>query len=305
MKPESQSGAGSGPEAEAASTPRPAAAASASASSTAATPPMNQLSIVELLCPTLLVDPSTAKSTNDLINKKETSLVLLYFSAHWCPPCKAFTPKLRAFYKSTRQQQQQQQQQQQHHPLEIVYVSSDRTLAEFNEYFGAHMPWLAVGASDDESVQAKNRLAQALQIRSIPTLVVLRREKPGVDNWLYVTNRGRDQVVAQSSSPENLVKEWLEMPAVPLDEAAALEGGGGGGGVTTLKEIVVTILRNPMYLFALIYLIKYLTRAYLGAGSSSGRWGGAQGMGEDEDPFGAGLAAAASSEDSGAGDSEF
>jgi thioredoxin-like negative regulator of GroEL len=274
MKKESQAGSGPG------SGPEPAASPS---------PLTPVTTIVDLLCPSLLVNPTTSQPTRDVINarsssnKSEKSLVLLYFSAHWCPPCQAFTPKLRAFYKATKQQQQ----------LEIVYVGSDRTLAEFNEYFGSSMPWVAVGAADDASVQAKNRLAQALQIRSIPTLVVFRREKPGVDSWLYVTNRARDQVnTLGAASPESLVKEWLEMPAVPLAEAASLEAGGStGGAFNTLKEIVMTVLRNPMYLFALIYLVKYVMRTHVSKEV-------AQGI--DQDPFGA---ADASSED--AGESEF
>ena len=26
-------------------------------------------------------------------------IVLIYFSAHWCPPCRAFTPMLKDFYE--------------------------------------------------------------------------------------------------------------------------------------------------------------------------------------------------------------
>ena len=88
------------------------------------------------------------------------------------------------------------------------------------------------------------------------------------------------------------------MPAVPLDEAASLEGVGGGGGGSTLKEIVMTVLRNPMYLFALIYFIKYVGRTYL-APLSAKYTGGSQGV--EEDPFG--NAAVVTSKD--AGESEF
>jgi thiol-disulfide isomerase/thioredoxin len=29
-------------------------------------------------------------------------LVLYYFSAHWCPPCRQFTPLLKDFYEEVR-----------------------------------------------------------------------------------------------------------------------------------------------------------------------------------------------------------
>jgi len=55
----------------------------------------------------------------------------LYFSAHWCPPCRAFTPELAKFYKKMTDK------------LEIVFVSSDEDEAQWAEYF-AEMPWLAL-----------------------------------------------------------------------------------------------------------------------------------------------------------------
>merc|ERR1719495_1556006 len=39
----------------------------------------------------------------------------LYFSAHWCPPCRGFTPKLAETYKKLKEQGQN---------FEIVFVSS-------------------------------------------------------------------------------------------------------------------------------------------------------------------------------------
>ncbi len=44
----------------------------------------------------LRFDGSSVSSDEALANKK---LVAFYFSAHWCPPCKAFTPLLKKFYE--------------------------------------------------------------------------------------------------------------------------------------------------------------------------------------------------------------
>ena len=30
---------------------------------------------------------------------KDKKVVVIYFSAHWCPPCRAFTPILKDFYE--------------------------------------------------------------------------------------------------------------------------------------------------------------------------------------------------------------
>ena len=60
----------------------------------------------------------------------------LYFSAHWCPPCRDFTPKLAEWYiKLTGGALKDK--------LEIVFVSSDRDEDTFDEYFDS-MPWLCL-----------------------------------------------------------------------------------------------------------------------------------------------------------------
>lgn len=58
----------------------------------------------------------------------------LYFSAHWCPPCRSFTPKLVAFYKELKSKRSD---------FDIIFISSDRDEASFNDYF-KDMPWLAL-----------------------------------------------------------------------------------------------------------------------------------------------------------------
>lgn len=62
----------------------------------------------------------------------------LYFSAHWCPPCRAFTPMLGEFYNNLKAAGKS---------LEIVFVSSDRDEAQWKEYYHS-MPWLALPFED-------------------------------------------------------------------------------------------------------------------------------------------------------------
>ena len=64
----------------------------------------------------------------------------MYFSAHWCPPCRGFTPELAQFYVKTRAMVGNDK-------LEIIFVSSDRDEASWKEYF-AEMPWLALPYND-------------------------------------------------------------------------------------------------------------------------------------------------------------
>ncbi|XP_060534104.1 nucleoredoxin-like [Cylas formicarius] len=83
-----------------------------------------------------------------------------YFSAHWCPPCRAFTPQLADAYKIVRKREPH---------FEIIFVSSDRSIDSYNAYLES-MPWLSV-PFQHASVRAE--LAQLYGIRGIPTLLLL------------------------------------------------------------------------------------------------------------------------------------
>ena len=102
----------------------------------------------KLLGTTLAGAQGAEKSTSDALSGKE--VVGLYFSAHWCPPCRGFTPKLAEAYKGLVAGNK---------PIEIVFVSSDRDEAAFSEYFG-EMPWLALPYSARDK---KNELSKKIQ----------------------------------------------------------------------------------------------------------------------------------------------
>jgi nucleoredoxin len=81
--------------------------------------------------------------TSDALSDK---IVLVYFSAHWCPPCRQFTPELVVFYNSMKSKGEN---------FELVFVSSDKDNASFEEYFH-EMPWLALPFADRDR---KNKLS--------------------------------------------------------------------------------------------------------------------------------------------------
>jgi len=99
-------------------------------------------------------------STSDALRGK---VVGIYFSAHWCPPCRGFTPKLAEVYKGLKAKGK---------PFEIVFVSSDRDEESFAEYFG-EQPWLALPYAEREK---KGSLSKKYKVSGIPTLVIVDEE---------------------------------------------------------------------------------------------------------------------------------
>jgi nucleoredoxin len=103
-------------------------------------------------------------------------IIGLYFSAHWCPPCRGFTPKLAEKYRSLLESNR---------PIEIIFISSDSSEAEGLEYFN-EMPWKML---DYSRRQEKERLSTAYSVRGIPSLVLL-------DESLdLITLNGRDALM--------------------------------------------------------------------------------------------------------------
>ena len=98
------------------------------------------------------------KGSKALSKKK---LIGLYFSAHWCPPCRAFTPELVKFRDACFEKG---------YPFEIVFISCDRTEKDMMGYMSdTKMKWLAVPFDSP----LKQELMDTFGVRGIPTLIIL------------------------------------------------------------------------------------------------------------------------------------
>ena len=91
-------------------------------------------------------------------------VIALYFSAHWCPPCRQFTPHLASIYTNFKKD----------HALkadwEVVFVSSDRDEESFKEYFG-EMPWAALPYDKREAKAALSQLYKVCGLRPAGTCI--------------------------------------------------------------------------------------------------------------------------------------
>ena len=117
----------------------------------------------------------------------------LYFSAHWCPPCRAFTPSLVAFRDDNADKN-----------FEIVFVSLDKSQGDKKKYIEQmEMKWLSIpGASS----KAADSLAQQFEISGIPALIIL------APDGSVVTAQGREDVMMSS---ETALSKWKEKAKDP------------------------------------------------------------------------------------------
>ena len=92
------------------------------------------------------------------LDQLKGKLVAIYFSAHWCPPCRAFTPKLVEFRDKNAAD------------VEVVFVSFDKTQEDKDKYMSeTKMKWPTVPYKSKSGTD----LAQKFQVRGIPSLIVL------------------------------------------------------------------------------------------------------------------------------------
>merc|ERR1711988_1502922 len=118
---------------------------------------------------------------------EDVDAVGIYFSAHWCPPCRGFTPKLAESYKALKEAGKK---------FEIVFVSSDRDEQSFSEYF-KEMPWLSLPYVERAKKEA---LSKKFKVQGIPTLVIVDKE------GATITTDGRSAI---AEDPQGANFPWM------------------------------------------------------------------------------------------------
>lgn len=109
------------------------------------------------------------------LNLGEKHIIGVYFSAHWCPPCRTFTPMLKKIYEECNSGTRK---------FEVIFVSLDRDKSQFEEYY-KEMPWYAV---DYEKKEERENFAEKCGVAGIPMLILFNSKGQ------LLTKEGRSKV---------------------------------------------------------------------------------------------------------------
>jgi thiol-disulfide isomerase/thioredoxin len=177
--------------------------------------------VLELLGDSLRSPDGQAVPTADALGEAE--VLGIYFSAHWCPPCRGFTPKLGERYSQLKEAGKK---------LEVVFVSSDRDESAFTEYHDS-MPFFGMPFSRREE---KAKLSERFGVNGIPTLVFV-DAKTGA----LITDEGRAGV----SSP-TFLEEFPYHPKPVNDVGTSISGINNKSSLVVLMEAVEKTKRKAI-----------------------------------------------------------
>ena len=129
----------------------------------------------------------TSQSTSNVLTVDALAgkTIAIYFSAHWCGPCRAFTPKLSAAYKLSKAANKN---------FEIVFCSADHDESEFDSYY-KEMPFYAIPYNDEK----RESFMGLFKVSGIPRLVVL-----GPSGRIIIDNAAGQDITLQT------IDSWIE-----------------------------------------------------------------------------------------------
>lgn len=147
-------------------------------------------------------DGSTVPAVDAL---KEADFVLVYFSAHWCPPCREFTPQLKQFYDAHHEKKK----------FEVVFMSLDNSEKEMLDYFKeAHADYYCMQYEDTKAMSWD--WGKKYAFKSIPTLLLFENSSPRK----LVAKCGRAMVL---EDPNAETFPWRDADATHPAQASVME----------------------------------------------------------------------------------
>jgi len=152
------------------------------------------------------------------------------FSAHWCPPCRKFTPVLTSSYTKLKESGKN---------FEIVFVSEDHDIESFTEYY-AEMPWLAIPFGDPRIADLKRRFKAS----GIPRLIII-----DASTGDTICDEGRSQV---ENDQNGLDYPWYPKP---IDDVNSAPG-------SVLNEETCLVVLDPKLKNEEIELLREIAVSY-------------------------------------------
>lgn len=146
--------------------------------------------------PREMIAPYLVKGTDSVTESiLDNKVYGLYFSAHWCGPCKQFTPKLIEVYNQLKSLGKE---------FEVIFCSLDNDEEEYKEYYSS-MPWCSLGFQ----CPVLNKLKEQLGIEGIPALVLFDNENNVItgDGRSAIENLGTEGYPWLPSAVKDLNKE--------------------------------------------------------------------------------------------------
>lgn len=172
----------------------------------------------------LLSSSGALVSTDTALSGK--SVIAFYFSAHWCPPCRQFTPVLANAYRQAKQAGLI-------NSVEVIFVSSDRSQDDMLSYMReSHGDWLAIPHGSPEC----GTLSSMFSVRGIPALIVVTMTGD------MVSRDGRQEVMSLGMSA---LAQWNSAGPKNIDTSViALLEDNQEQVKKDAKEILVKLLGN-------------------------------------------------------------
>lgn len=135
-----------------------------------------------------LINATTGKPVNVKEELSKGKVVILYFSASWCPPCRAFSPQLSEFAELNDDN------------IVVIFISHDHNEGDMMGFVkGKH--FLCVPFEDQ---QTRYSLSNQFGINALPTCAVVHSDGTFITDW------GRTAVL---KNPENCIEEWKNKEA--------------------------------------------------------------------------------------------